>query len=130
MFLKSQGSITQAKWALKGLVTDCQGPLTWIGPVSAGRVVEYEYGGEVGADGREVLGVRPEVERAVLAVVAPLQDAPVAVQPVRHSRPVDLHARGEHHQLVPLGNLQDTAHSLRARLHYVTQPCDIGHMAV
>ena len=43
---------------------------TWVGSVRAGRVVEYEDRCEVGADGGEVLGVRPEVQRAVLAVVS------------------------------------------------------------
>ena len=43
--------------------------LTWVGPVCARRVVENEYGGEVGAYGGQVLGVRSKVQRAVLSVV-------------------------------------------------------------
>ena len=47
--------------------------LTWVRPVCARRVVENEYGGEVGADGGQVFGVRSKVQRAVLSVV-PAQD--------------------------------------------------------
>ena len=47
--------------------------LTWVRPVCARRVVENEYGGKVGADGGQVLGVRSKVQRAVLSVV-PAQD--------------------------------------------------------
>jgi len=78
--------------------------IIWIGTVRARRVIKDENGGQVGGDSGEVLGVGAEVEGAVLPVVAPVQHPLVAVQFVRHGRPVDLHARREHNQLEPLGN--------------------------
>jgi hypothetical protein len=37
--------------------------------VRSRRIVQYEYGSQVRADGGEILGVRPKVKGAVLAVV-------------------------------------------------------------
>ena len=103
------------------LIRYISGLQTWVGPVGPRGVVQDEDGREVSADGREVLGVRPEVEGAVLAVVSPgsqeglhrpqsgvrpVEHALVTVQLVRHGRPVDLHAGGEDHQLEPLGHLR------------------------
>ncbi len=42
----------------------------------------------------------------MLAVVAPPQHTLLTVQLVRHRRTVDFHARREHHQLEPLGHLE------------------------
>jgi len=81
-------------------------PVTWVCPVRSRRVVKNENRSEIWTNGRQVLGVRPEVEGAVLAVVAPPQHAALVVQLVGHGRPVDLHRRREHNQLVPLGNLK------------------------
>ena len=66
--------------------------LTWVRPVCARRVVENEYGGEVGADGGQVFGVRSKVQRAVLSVV-PAQDGKCEVW-------YNLHVRGRGAQIV------------------------------
>ena len=50
----------------------------------------------------------------MLAVVAPVEHAAVAVQPVGDRGPVDLHAGREHHQLEPLGHLPTNTAPARA----------------
>ena len=42
----------------------------------------------------------------MLPKVAPLEDVPIVVQLVGHRLPVDLHAGGEDHQVVPGAHLQ------------------------
>ena len=54
-----------------------------ISSVRTGRVVQDKDGGEVGTDGGEVLGVRPKVEGAVLAIVASPQHS--LAKPIIHS---------------------------------------------
>ena len=79
--------------------------LTRICPVRSRRIIQNENRGKISTDGGQVLGVGAEVERAVLAVVAPVEHALVAVQLVRHGLAVDLHAGSEHHELEPLRHL-------------------------
>lgn len=76
--------------------------------VRARRVVDDEYSVQVATYRRQVLGVRAKVGRTVLPVVAPLQDVPPVVQLIGDCGAVNLHAGGEHDQVVPLGhNIQE-----------------------
>ena len=79
---------------------------TWIGSVSAGRVVQNEYRREIRANCAEILGVGSEIQGAMLAIISAPQQAFVIVQLVRDGRPVNLHRGCEHHEVVPLWNLR------------------------
>ena len=58
-------------WSMSAFPGNCC--LTWVRPVCARGVIQNEYGGEIGADRRQVLGVGSKVQGAVLPIV-PAQD--------------------------------------------------------
>lgn len=76
-----------------------------ICPVSAGRVVQYKDGGEVSTYGRQVFGIAPIIQCAVLPEVPAPQNLPLVVQSVGHRCAVNFHTRREHDQLKPLTHL-------------------------
>jgi hypothetical protein len=80
--------------------------LTRIPSVSARRIIQNKYGGQIGTDGRQIFRVTAEIESAMLSVITPLQYIPFIVQFIGYCCSVYFHTSSEHHQFEPMINLK------------------------